>query len=187
MSRISYIASSGGLLGLCMGFSFVSLAEIAYHCFLCIVLLFRRKRALFKKAQIHKKHMKNKQKSHMRNGSRSSLSCNISPTFSSLPPPPPPPASIPMCATAPPMPVVASAPPFPSAMGAPPASSSVALPNHNGGRPGWGRASARPNSNLALKTILWWRPRGGGRIPPLAEDDDIQDGLEIGFCYTFYF
>ena len=28
MSRISYIASSGGLLGLCMGFSFVSLAEI---------------------------------------------------------------------------------------------------------------------------------------------------------------
>merc|ERR1712218_459847 len=103
MSRISYIASSGGLLGLCMGFSFVSLAEIAYHCFLCIVLLFRRKRALFKKAQIHKKHMKNKQKSHMRNGSRSSLSCNISPTFSSLPPPPPPPASIPTCATAPPL------------------------------------------------------------------------------------
>ena len=55
MSRISYIASSGGLLGLCMGFSFVSLAEIAYHCFLCIVLLCRKKRALFKKAQIQKK------------------------------------------------------------------------------------------------------------------------------------
>ena len=35
MTRISYIASSGGLLGLCMGFSFVSLAEIAYHCCLC--------------------------------------------------------------------------------------------------------------------------------------------------------
>merc|ERR1719510_2334710 len=85
MSRISYIASSGGLLGLCMGFSFVSLAEIAYHCFLCIVLLFRRKRALFKKTQIRKAHMKNKQKHR---GSRSSLS-NISPTFSSLPPPPP--------------------------------------------------------------------------------------------------
>ena len=32
MSRIAYIASSGGLLGLCMGFSFVSLAEILYHC-----------------------------------------------------------------------------------------------------------------------------------------------------------
>ncbi len=39
MSRISYIASSGGLLGLCMGFSFVSLAEIAYHCFICCGLL----------------------------------------------------------------------------------------------------------------------------------------------------
>ncbi len=55
MSRISYIASSGGLLGLCMGFSFVSLAEIAYHCLLCIVLLFRKKRALFKKVQAQKK------------------------------------------------------------------------------------------------------------------------------------
>ena len=58
MSRISYIASSGGLLGLCMGFSFVSLAEIAYHCFLCIVLLFRKKRALFKKTQAQKKRKK---------------------------------------------------------------------------------------------------------------------------------
>ena len=57
MSRISYIASSGGLLGLCMGFSFVSLAEIAYHCFLCMVLLFRKKRALFKKAQAQKAKM----------------------------------------------------------------------------------------------------------------------------------
>ena len=55
MSRISYIASSGGLLGLCMGFSFVSLAEIAYHCFLCIVLLCRKKRAMFKKTQNQKK------------------------------------------------------------------------------------------------------------------------------------
>ena len=41
MSRISYIASSGGLLGLCMGFSFVSLAEILYHCFLCVVMVIR--------------------------------------------------------------------------------------------------------------------------------------------------
>ena len=40
MSRTAYIASSGGLLGLCMGFSFVSLAEIAYHCFICCGLLF---------------------------------------------------------------------------------------------------------------------------------------------------
>ena len=41
MTRISYIASSGGLLGLCMGFSFVSLAEIAYHLCLCCGYLFR--------------------------------------------------------------------------------------------------------------------------------------------------
>lgn len=41
MSRISYIASSGGLLGLCMGFSFVSLAEIAYHCFLCVAMVMK--------------------------------------------------------------------------------------------------------------------------------------------------
>lgn len=47
MSRISYIASSGGLLGLCMGFSFVSLAEIAYHCFICCGIIFRRKSVRF--------------------------------------------------------------------------------------------------------------------------------------------
>ena len=41
MSRISYIASSGGLLGLCMGFSFVSLAEILYHCFLCVLMVMK--------------------------------------------------------------------------------------------------------------------------------------------------
>ena len=46
MSRISYIASSGGLLGLCMGFSFVSLAEIAYHIFLCCGLMFRTTKSL---------------------------------------------------------------------------------------------------------------------------------------------
>ena len=45
MSRISYIASSGGLLGLCMGFSFVSLAEIAYHCFLCVGMVIRHESA----------------------------------------------------------------------------------------------------------------------------------------------
>ena len=42
-----------------MGFSFVSLAEIVYHCFLCIVLLFRKKRALFKKKQAQKTRRKN--------------------------------------------------------------------------------------------------------------------------------
>ena len=137
MSRISYIASSGGLLGLCMGFSFVSLAEIAYHCFLCIVLLFRKKRALFKKAQIQKRQQEKCRKKMER-----SSPLTISPTFRSLPTPPPP--------------------PYPS----------------NGGRPGWGRASARSSSNLALKTILWWRPRGGGnRNPPLAEDEVLEQGL----------
>ena len=86
MSRISYIASSGGLLGLCMGFSFVSLAEIAYHCFLCIVLLFRKKRALFKKAQIQKRQQEKCRKKMER-----SSPLTISPTFRSLPTPPPPP------------------------------------------------------------------------------------------------
>ena len=58
-----YIVSSGGLLGLCMGFrwcrqsenvsqrklnhqqnifSFVSLAEILYHCFICVSLFFKK-------------------------------------------------------------------------------------------------------------------------------------------------
>ena len=42
-----------------MGFSFVSLAEIVYHCFLCIVLLFRKKRTLYKKKQAQKTRRKN--------------------------------------------------------------------------------------------------------------------------------
>ena len=100
MSRISYIASSGGLLGLCMGFSFVSLAEIAYHCFLCIVLLFRKKRALFKKAQIQKNEQKRRR--------QRSSPISLSPTFSPIPtappqvrdlptPPPPPYQSASIC------------------------------------------------------------------------------------------
>merc|ERR1719273_1160910 len=32
ITKTSYIANSGGLLGLCMGFSLVSAAEILYHC-----------------------------------------------------------------------------------------------------------------------------------------------------------
>lgn len=36
----------------------------------------------------------------------------------------------------------------------------------NGGGYGWERARARPRRSLALKTILWWRSRNGGR------DDD---------------
>lgn len=36
----------------------------------------------------------------------------------------------------------------------------------NGGGYGWERARARPGRSLALKTILWWRTRNGGR------DDD---------------
>ena len=39
-----FIANSGGLLGLCMGFSLVSLAEIVYHCFICIFSLFLREK-----------------------------------------------------------------------------------------------------------------------------------------------
>lgn len=33
MTRTRFVANVGGLLGLCMGFSFVSLAEIIYFCF----------------------------------------------------------------------------------------------------------------------------------------------------------
>ena len=36
-SEIDFISSVGGLLGLCMGFSFVSLAEIFYYIFLSFV------------------------------------------------------------------------------------------------------------------------------------------------------
>ena len=39
-----FIANSGGLLGLCMGFSLVSLAEIVYHCFICIFSLFLKEK-----------------------------------------------------------------------------------------------------------------------------------------------
>ena len=38
MSYLSLIASAGGLLGLCMGLSFVSVFEVFYHCFQCIVI-----------------------------------------------------------------------------------------------------------------------------------------------------
>ena len=49
MSRISYIASSGGLLGLCMGFSFVSLAEILYHLCICLGLFCKRHKERFRR------------------------------------------------------------------------------------------------------------------------------------------
>ena len=39
---ISYIANAGGLLGLCMGFSLVSAAEIVYHLLMEIFSLGRR-------------------------------------------------------------------------------------------------------------------------------------------------
>jgi hypothetical protein len=32
MTNISFIGNTGGLIGLCMGFSFVSLVEIVHHC-----------------------------------------------------------------------------------------------------------------------------------------------------------
>ena len=37
ITKTSYIANSGGLLGLCMGFSLISAAEILFHCFFGIV------------------------------------------------------------------------------------------------------------------------------------------------------
>ena len=35
MTLISYIANMGGLLGLCLGFSLISLIEILFWCFCC--------------------------------------------------------------------------------------------------------------------------------------------------------
>ena len=37
ITKTSYIANSGGLLGLCMGFSLISAAEILFHCFFGMV------------------------------------------------------------------------------------------------------------------------------------------------------
>ena len=58
ITPIAFMSDVGGLMGLFMGCSFVSLAEIAYHCFLCIILLFAKKRALFKKSQAQKRQRK---------------------------------------------------------------------------------------------------------------------------------
>ena len=66
MSRISYIASSGGLLGLCMGFSFVSLAEILYHCFLCVAMVIRHESSRLLRKDLWKKQ--NTTKSTQENG-----------------------------------------------------------------------------------------------------------------------
>ena len=33
MTTISFIGNAGGLVGLCMGLSFVSIFEVFYHCF----------------------------------------------------------------------------------------------------------------------------------------------------------
>ena len=59
MSRISYIASSGGLLGLCMGFSFVSLAEILYHCFLCVLMVIRHESSKLVRKDLWKNKSRN--------------------------------------------------------------------------------------------------------------------------------
>ncbi len=48
---IGFVANTGGLLGLCMGFSLVSAFEIAYHCILtCYRKLNRRRRELVRMA-----------------------------------------------------------------------------------------------------------------------------------------
>ena len=44
ITKTDYIANSGGLLGLCMGFSLVSAAEILYHCLFSLFSLICRKR-----------------------------------------------------------------------------------------------------------------------------------------------
>ena len=44
MTQVEFIANAGGLLGLCMGMSFVSMFEIVYHC--CHFIIHRAKRAV---------------------------------------------------------------------------------------------------------------------------------------------
>ena len=80
MSRISYIASSGGLLGLCMGFSFVSLAEILYHCFLCVAMVIRHESSKLLRKDLWKKQ--NNTKSTQENGKEK----NKGPTARFIPP-----------------------------------------------------------------------------------------------------
>ena len=82
MSRISYIASSGGLLGLCMGFSFVSLAEIAYHCFLCVAMMIRHESARL----IRKDRWKTKSDTISRHKDQNGKGTDTSVTESFVPP-----------------------------------------------------------------------------------------------------
>ena len=42
ITRISFLANAGGLLGLCMGFSVISVAEIFYHCLVSLATSFNR-------------------------------------------------------------------------------------------------------------------------------------------------
>ncbi|XP_040569382.1 acid-sensing ion channel 4 [Lepeophtheirus salmonis] len=70
MSRISYIASSGGLLGLCMGFSFVSLAEILYHIFLCLGLFCKRRTSRFISIEIERRKTRKTRKETTRTQQR---------------------------------------------------------------------------------------------------------------------
>ena len=53
-TKTSYIANSGGILGLCMGFSLISGAEILFHCFLGIFPGFNevKKKVNFRKVAI---------------------------------------------------------------------------------------------------------------------------------------
>ncbi len=43
----------------------------------------------------------------------------------------------------------------------------------NGGGYGWERARARPRQSLALKTILWWRPRNGGHDKKVSSEQPL--------------
>ena len=56
-TRTSFIANVGGLLGLCMGFSVVSIFEIMYHCGGAVNKKWKVSRNADKSATVNKSHV----------------------------------------------------------------------------------------------------------------------------------
>ena len=42
MTFTNYVATTGGLVGLCLGFSFISAIEVIYWCCVCFRLFFKK-------------------------------------------------------------------------------------------------------------------------------------------------
>ena len=65
VTKTAYIANSGGLLGLCMGFSLVSAAEILYHCLLGLFSPFLGDKE--KRQEVNKDHVEDDKPEAVRN------------------------------------------------------------------------------------------------------------------------